>query len=1022
MNGLRGLARRIVRRLRKGSLTGHVDRMDGRVIRGWAVDPADRQTPTVVTVLLDGVFLTEVTADSPRRDVMQAGLGPITCGFEIPVPLAVNDGRAHRLEVRRGIDGPILRGGTFDIKEGRRPAQPTGPVEGLAMFDARLVAIRGWAANALDVLLSFDAGETITVPLTDVIPGFGPDGARGFVYRIPPELRDGQQHLAHVVAGGQTLDGAPVGFSVTAGRPILDVIGVEPTALDFHVRREGRKLASADVFGDIDGVPIQPTDKAGHLRLEIPPGARSLAINDADGSPFARFEMTTAGLRERDDIPDLAALDAAVLAASRDAFETFVSDPESAFDPAWYVWSQPGLPLDLAPEDALEHYRTEGARAGASPHPGFDERRARALHPVIAEAVKAGTLPCAFAFELVKGFGTLGSVPDAAPPMAPSPLISADLPQPTHALRPDQSIYAAWVARLVLSARQRATLVSDEDALRRDIQARPLPGPLPLVSIIMPSWNRAFTIGEAIQSVLEQSYPNWELIVSDDASEDRTVDVVRGFDDPRIRYMKFLKSNGAGARNKGLRHARGDIIAYLDSDNIWHPQFLDLMVRELVHRPGTTIAFSAYLDTEIVGAKVELRDISRPLFRPIRLSSKNFMDLNTIVHWRRVYDWMGGFDDVLPRLQDWDLALRYTSIFRPHAVNRIGVFYRRNMAWGQVTHVHHGSGAQDIVGEKTRRRLEDAHETLGIFWPERPRITILGGMDRGADTLARGLAERVASFADVDLLTVTGDTAVPLALWADPVMFGEALAPILSGRLVIDARADRADWLAAVPSIDPARCLQLATASGRVALTGLTPANREQDLGCVPLPSAIKQADDAPALLITGPTDKAMRRQVKAAAAAARFDLLVCERDEIWYVLSNGTRRSLSSEEGIAQAEHLSTASTLRATSRLSPLQLSLLAACQAAGVPISVPADPAPHSETGLGAEWLAAKAAYPAQKPEADWLIEKMGKLLRDQSARDRLIERGRLAHAITLHSDLVRQRLADTVHAVQFGANGP
>src|SRR6056297_2675115 len=124
--------------------------------------------------------------------------------------------------------------------------------------------------------------------------------------------------------------------------------------------------------------------------------------------------------------------------------------------------------------------------------------------------------------------------------------------------------------------------------MRRDVATVPL-ADRPLVSIVMPSWNRAFTIAEAIQSVIEQSYDNWELLVCDDASEDRTADVVRGFDDPRIRYMKFLKSNGAGARNNGLRFARGEVIAYLDSDNLWHPLFLDRMLRALEAQPGTPI-------------------------------------------------------------------------------------------------------------------------------------------------------------------------------------------------------------------------------------------------------------------------------------------------------------------------------------------------------------------------------------------------------------------------------------------------
>ncbi|MBF0554870.1 MAG: glycosyltransferase [Nitrospirae bacterium] len=92
----------------------------------------------------------------------------------------------------------------------------------------------------------------------------------------------------------------------------------------------------------------------------------------------------------------------------------------------------------------------------------------------------------------------------------------------------------------------------------------------PLVSIIMPTYNYAGLIGESINSVLAQTYRNWELIVIDNYSSDNTEEIVRGFGCAQIRYIKF-KNNGiiAASRNVGLREARGDYIAFLDSDDLW---------------------------------------------------------------------------------------------------------------------------------------------------------------------------------------------------------------------------------------------------------------------------------------------------------------------------------------------------------------------------------------------------------------------------------------------------------------------
>lgn len=88
----------------------------------------------------------------------------------------------------------------------------------------------------------------------------------------------------------------------------------------------------------------------------------------------------------------------------------------------------------------------------------------------------------------------------------------------------------------------------------------------------MPTYNRAGIIAEAITTVVEQRYPHWELWICDDASTDETAEVVSRFQDQRIRYLKLSRRGAAAARNQGLRCARGKIIAYLDSDNYWHPK------------------------------------------------------------------------------------------------------------------------------------------------------------------------------------------------------------------------------------------------------------------------------------------------------------------------------------------------------------------------------------------------------------------------------------------------------------------
>lgn len=102
-----------------------------------------------------------------------------------------------------------------------------------------------------------------------------------------------------------------------------------------------------------------------------------------------------------------------------------------------------------------------------------------------------------------------------------------------------------------------------------------------LVSVIMPSWNTANYIADSIQSVLDQTYENWELLIVDDCSTDNTDQVVKPFlSDPRIRYFKNEYNCGAAlTRNKALREAQGEWIAFLDSDDLWMPEKLERQIR-----------------------------------------------------------------------------------------------------------------------------------------------------------------------------------------------------------------------------------------------------------------------------------------------------------------------------------------------------------------------------------------------------------------------------------------------------------
>jgi len=133
----------------------------------------------------------------------------------------------------------------------------------------------------------------------------------------------------------------------------------------------------------------------------------------------------------------------------------------------------------------------------------------------------------------------------------------------------------------------------------------------PKVSVIIPAYNGANYIEDTIQSVLGQTYSNFEIITVDDASTDKTADAVKQFNDPRIKYIVHEKNQGSDvARETGLRASRGEIVAFLDQDDYYHPEKLQAHVAFLEHNPD--IGFSYNARFELNYSAKTIRNIWRP--------------------------------------------------------------------------------------------------------------------------------------------------------------------------------------------------------------------------------------------------------------------------------------------------------------------------------------------------------------------------------------------------------------------------
>lgn len=190
----------------------------------------------------------------------------------------------------------------------------------------------------------------------------------------------------------------------------------------------------------------------------------------------------------------------------------------------------------------------------------------------------------------------------------------------------------------------------------------------PLVSVVLPTHNRAPLLARAIRSVLAQTYREFELLVIDDASTDATPDVVRSFGDPRVRYLRLDPNRRvAGARNAGIREAAGDVVAFLDDDDFWLIQKLERQLPALLAAaPDVGLNFCGHISLD--------PDRARYIGGADAFAG---MDFEAGFSWRfgliATPGWLarksflvqaGLFDERLRIWEDWELALRLRDICR----------------------------------------------------------------------------------------------------------------------------------------------------------------------------------------------------------------------------------------------------------------------------------------------------------------------------------------------------------------------
>ena len=187
----------------------------------------------------------------------------------------------------------------------------------------------------------------------------------------------------------------------------------------------------------------------------------------------------------------------------------------------------------------------------------------------------------------------------------------------------------------------------------------------PLVSIVLPAFNRAGYLRSAIESVLAQSLTSWEMIVADDGSGPEAAEFLRGLGDPRIRVLWLAHSgNPSVARNAALRDARGTYVAFLDSDDLWAPNKLEAQTAAQRARGQCHWSFTNVEWIDAAGGLMPPRETFVPHEGRIveaLLTIDAYIALPTVLVERRLLDEAGLFDEELRFGEDYDLWLRLAT-------------------------------------------------------------------------------------------------------------------------------------------------------------------------------------------------------------------------------------------------------------------------------------------------------------------------------------------------------------------------
>jgi len=201
---------------------------------------------------------------------------------------------------------------------------------------------------------------------------------------------------------------------------------------------------------------------------------------------------------------------------------------------------------------------------------------------------------------------------------------------------------------------------------------------VPKISVIIPAYNSEKTIKTTIESVLKQTFVDFELIIINDGSQDSTLDIISQIQDSRIKVFSFDNAGGNVSRNRGLNYAVGEFVSFLDADDIWTDDKLEIQLKALQETSQAAVAYSLtnYIDENgdfvVSGTHIT---VNGDVYENLLIT--NFLEngSNPLIRREALID-NGGFDKSLSAAQDWDMWLRLACKFDFVCIPSVQILYR----------------------------------------------------------------------------------------------------------------------------------------------------------------------------------------------------------------------------------------------------------------------------------------------------------------------------------------------------------